>query len=186
MPRLLLIDNYDSFTYNLYQCLLLCDVQPIVFRNDQLTVEQAKELNPTHIVLSPGPGRPEKAGILMHLIDAFEQHIPILGICLGHQAIALHFGASIRYAKEVLHGKQSLIHHIEKGIFKNSQSPMKVGRYHSLAVENLPKDLQVIATSSDGEVMGIQHTHLPIYGLQFHPESILSPEGPMLFRSFLD
>jgi len=186
MPRLLLIDNYDSFTYNLVQCLFLCDTHPIVIRNDELTIRDALNLNPTHLVLSPGPGRPEQAGILLKLIEVFEQKIPILGICLGHQAIALHFGASVTHAKEILHGKQSQITHTGTGLFKKMKSPMQAGRYHSLAVEKLPKVLQVTATSSDGEVMGIEHTHLPIYGLQFHPESILSPEGPMLFRSFLD
>jgi anthranilate synthase component II len=186
MSRLLLLDNYDSFTYNLYQLFLLLNIDVVVLRNDQLTPAEAFRLNPSHLVLSPGPGRPENAGNMMELIACFEQQIPILGICLGHQALALHFGATIVEAQSILHGKSSLISHNQADLFKGLSTPLKVGRYHSLAVENVPEDLQIIASSSDGEVMGLQHCTLPIYGLQFHPESILSPEGPKLLRNFLE
>lgn len=182
---LLIIDNHDSFTYNLYQAFAAFYPDVKIVKNDAITIEEIEQLNPIGIVLSPGPGRPEDAGICMDAIRYFQGKIPILGVCLGHQAIGLCFGASVTRAGEILHGKESLIFHSRKGIFEGMPLPFKAGRYHSLIVEKLPSELIVDAESPQGFVMGMHHQTLPIYGVQFHPESILTPEGATLLKNFL-
>lgn len=182
---LLIIDNYDSFTYNLYQAFATLYPDVKVVKNDAVTIEEIQSLNPIGIVLSPGPGRPEDAGICIDAIRNFQGKIPILGVCLGHQAIGLFFGASVTRAGEIVHGKESLIFHSRQGIFEKMPLPFTAGRYHSLIVEKLPTDLIVDAESPEGFVMGMHHRTLPIYGVQFHPESILTPEGSILLKNFL-
>lgn len=185
---ILLIDSYDSFSYNLYQMIGELDPNIMVIRNDEMTVEEIKKLNPDYIVLSPGPGRPEKAGVIMDVVKAFGNNVPILGICLGHQAICASLGARVTYAKKLMHGKQSEVG-FDKDcpLFKNCPDHAQVGRYHSLAVkaETLPQDLKIIAQTADGEVMGVQHHNGLIYGLQFHPESILTPDGRKILSNFI-
>lgn len=185
---ILLIDNYDSFTYNLYQ--YIGEMQPDirVVRNDCLTVEQAADLQPDHIVLSPGPGVPSKAGICEELIRWLGPDIPILGVCLGHQAIGEAFGGHIIHASQLMHGKADTITlECTCPLFAGLPAQIEVGRYHSLAVEEetLPAVLNVTARSGDGCIMGLQHTQYPVYGIQFHPESILTPEGKAILRNFL-
>jgi anthranilate synthase component 2 len=182
---LLIIDNYDSFTYNLYQVFAEIESDVRVVKNDQITLEEIQKMNPKGIVLSPGPGRPEESGVCMDVIKNLGGTVPILGICLGHQAIGIAFGAQVNRAPEILHGKESLIFHSRKDLFKGMPLPFKAGRYHSLHVENLPKELIVDAESPEGLVMGMHHQTLPIFGLQFHPESILTPEGKMILQNFL-
>lgn len=185
---ILIIDNYDSFTYNLVQLAggLGADIRTI--RNDEMTVEQIRALKPTHIILSPGPGYPKDAGICEELIREMKGEVPILGVCLGHQAISEVFGAEITKAKRLMHGKQSNIH-IANGarIFHGLAPIIQAARYHSLIArkDSLPDDLLVIAEDEDGEVMAIKHRNHEIYGLQFHPESILTPEGETILRNFL-
>lgn len=184
---ILLIDNFDSFTFNLYQYLgeLGEDVQ--VYRNNQLTMEQIKQLNPKAIILSPGPGRPEDAGICVEVIKTFYQSIPILGICLGHQAIGYAFGATIKRAASIKHGKTSFITH-QGGLFNYLSSPLEVMRYHSLSIDkkSLPEELECTAVAMDDqEIMAVQHRHHPVYGLQFHPESIGTPLGKQILKNFL-
>jgi anthranilate synthase/aminodeoxychorismate synthase-like glutamine amidotransferase len=185
---ILMIDNYDSFTYNLVQYLreMAADVQ--VFRNDALTVADIEQLAPEAIVISPGPGRPEDAGISCDVIRAFAGQIPILGVCLGHQAIGLVYGGKVVHAKKLMHGKTSDITCDGHGIFKGLDSrPFKAMRYHSLAIEQdtLPDCLAISATTDDGEIMGLRHKTLPIEGIQFHPESIMTPVGKRILRNFL-
>ncbi|WP_108668875.1 anthranilate synthase component II [Peribacillus acanthi] len=184
---ILLIDNYDSFTYNLYQQIGAFTKEIHVVRNNKITIEEIKRSNPTSIVLSPGPGRPEDAGICIEVIKNFYKEIPILGICLGHQSISQAFGANIISAKEIMHGKGSAITHSGTGIFEKLPPTINVMRYHSLAVEqeSLPVELQVVASTEDGEIMAIQHRDYPVYGLQFHPESIGTEEGSKLTEYFL-
>ncbi|MGB7978374.1 MAG: aminodeoxychorismate/anthranilate synthase component II [Chlamydiales bacterium] len=182
---LLIIDNYDSFTYNLYQAFAELESDVRVVKNDQITLAEIEELHPKGIVLSPGPGRPEDAGITVAVIEKFKGKIPIFGVCLGHQAIGLAFGATVRRAPEVLHGKDSLIFHSRKDLFKGMPLPFKAGRYHSLLVENLPEELVADAETPEGLVMGMHHRDYPIFGVQFHPESILTPEGKKLMQNFL-
>ena len=185
---ILLIDNYDSFSYNLYQ--LVGEIQPDirVIRNDQLTVEEIRAQRPDHIILSPGPGRPEQAGVTMEVVTALGGEIPILGVCLGHQAICAAFGASITYARALMHGKQSQVR-FDKDcpLFRGCPETAPVGRYHSLAADpdTMPECLKVTARTVDGEVMGVQHREYPIYGVQFHPESILTPDGKTMLRKFI-
>ncbi|MFK9092938.1 anthranilate synthase component II [Bacillus salipaludis] len=185
---ILLIDNFDSFTFNLYQYLGELGEKVIVYRNNQLNMEQIKKMGPKAIILSPGPGRPEDAGICMELIQTFYMEIPILGICLGHQAIGAAFGSDIRRAYFIKHGKTSFITHQCNGLFSNLASPLEVMRYHSLSIEksSMKPQLEVIAYSNDdNEVMAIKHQNYPVYGLQFHPESIGTPAGKQILKNFL-
>jgi anthranilate synthase/aminodeoxychorismate synthase-like glutamine amidotransferase len=184
---LLLIDNYDSFTYNLAQIFGNLGVEVLVRRNDQIAPADLEQLKPERICISPGPGRPHDAGISCELIRQFGTRIPILGVCLGHQCIGEVFGAEIIRAPKLMHGKTSAITHNGKGVFQNMAQPFEATRYHSLVVrrESLPNSLTVVAESDDGEIMGLTHRSLPIYGVQFHPESILTRDGDKLLANFL-
>ena len=185
---ILLIDNYDSFSYNLFQFVGEISPEIKVIRNDELGIHEIEELAPSHIIISPGPGRPCDAGICEDVIAHFAGKIPILGVCLGHQAICETFGATITYAKELMHGKQSDVKvDVNAGIFKELPETLKVARYHSLAAEGdtIPESLKVIAETEDGEIMAVKHKDYEIYGLQFHPESILTPDGKQMLRNFL-
>lgn len=185
---ILLIDNYDSFTYNLYQYIGIFDSDLQVVRNDKITIEEIKALNPDRIVLSPGPKNPKEAGICMDVVKEFTGKKPILGICLGHQCIGEALGGTVSYAKELFHGKQSTITHDGTSIFQGINSPIKVARYHSLAVqsENLPECLRVLARTGDGEIMAIRHKDYPVVGLQFHPESIYTEHGKRMIENFVN
>ncbi len=185
--RMLLIDNYDSFTYNLVQAFAALGAEVIVHRNDAITVEKAKELKPTHLVISPGPGRPDDAGVSMAMIDAFGKDIPVLGVCLGHQSLVQLFGGDIVRAERLMHGKTSNATHDGKTIFEGLSQPLEVGRYHSLCAEqgSLPEDFEVTAKTDRGEIMGVRHRKLKLEGVQFHPESVLTPEGNRLMANFL-
>ena len=187
MSKMLIIDNFDSFTYNLVQGFRSQGAEVDVFRNNAIDVAEAKALQPSHLVISPGPGRPSDAGISMELIKAFASEIPILGVCLGHQCIVEAFGGEITYAKQLMHGKISAINHDQKTIFSSLDNPMTAGRYHSLAAEKttLPDELEITATTPDDEVMAVRHKTYLIEGVQFHPESVLTPEGDELMRNFL-
>jgi|TARA_B110000914_G_scaffold45248_1_gene38412 anthranilate synthase/aminodeoxychorismate synthase-like glutamine amidotransferase len=184
--KLLLIDNYDSFTYNLVQAFLVMDVDVLVYRNDQIAVAEALALNPTHLCISPGPGRPDGAGISLAMIAAFEGKVPVLGVCLGHQSMVQHFGGEIISAARLMHGKTSLIGHDGKGLFAGLPQPLEVGRYHSLAVnrDTIPDCLEVTARTDGGEIMAVRHKTLPMESVQFHPESVLTPEGDALLANF--
>jgi anthranilate synthase/aminodeoxychorismate synthase-like glutamine amidotransferase len=186
--RVLLVDNYDSFTYNLAQALMILGAEVIVHRNDEITVEQGLALEPTHVVVSPGPGRPEGAGISMSLIEAAMPKLPVLGVCLGHQSIAQVLGGNVGHAQQLMHGKSSPVYHDGRGLYQGLPNPFEAGRYHSLAVseDKLPASLKITAYTSDGEIMGVRHESLPTVGVQFHPESVLTPEGERLLRNFLD
>ena len=188
MRRVLLIDNSDSFTYNLMQTLAVAGADVTVRRHDEIGVRAARDLAPTHLVVSPGPGRPECAGVSMALIEALMGKIPVLGVCLGHQALATVCGAAVGPARSLVHGKASTVYHDSRTLYEGLPNPLRAGRYHSLAVteESLPADLSVSAYTSDGEIMGVRHRTLPAEGVQFHPESILTPEGDRLLRNFLD
>lgn len=183
---ILLIDNYDSFSYNLYQLIGQIDDDIKVFRNDKITLDEISKLNPSMIVLSPGPGRPEDAGICIDIVKEFYDKIPILGVCLGHQSICMAFGGVISYASELMHGKSSIISLSDDLIFKGLDKEITVGRYHSLSLKDktLPKELKVIARSDDGEIMAVKHEKFNVYGLQFHPESILTPDGLSILTNF--
>ncbi len=185
--RMLLIDNYDSFTYNLVQAFAAHGADVRVHRNDTISVAQGDTLQPTHLVISPGPGRPEGAGISMAMIDAFSGRIPVLGVCLGHQCIVQNLGGEIVRAERLMHGKTSKIDHDGKTIFEGISTPFEVGRYHSLCAETetLPDALQVTAQTERGVIMGVRHTTLAVEGVQFHPESILTPEGETLMTNFM-
>ncbi len=186
--KLLVIDNYDSFTYNLVQLFgELGDVELVVKRNDDITVDDVEKLKPDRICISPGPGRPENAGISSQLVREFGPDVPILGVCLGHQCIAQVFGGEVVRAEKLMHGKTSQIHHQNRGVFKNLAEPLEATRYHSLIVkrESVPDSLEITAETDDGEIMGLQHRQLPIHGVQFHPESILTTEGRKLLANFL-
>ncbi|MFH5780167.1 anthranilate synthase component II [Heyndrickxia oleronia] len=185
---IILLDNYDSFTYNLYQYLLELGETVEVFRNDRITVEEIRDMQPKAIILSPGPGVPDQAGICMDVIKKLHQQIPILGVCLGHQAIGAAFGAKIVQAREIKHGKTSRILHTGEGIFQYMTQPLEVMRYHSLVIEkaSLPGQLDILATSMDDqEIMAIKHTIYPLYGIQFHPESIGTKAGKEMIKNFL-
>jgi anthranilate synthase component 2 len=182
-----MIDNYDSFTYNLVQYFAELGEEVKVFRNDEIAVEEIAKINPARICISPGPCSPREAGISVETIKRYAGQIPILGVCLGHQAIGEAFGGNIIRAQKVMHGKTDEIHHTGAGVFKNLPNPFKVTRYHSLAIEKstLPDALEVTASSSDGEIMGVRHKDLLVEGVQFHPESILSEHGHALLQNFL-
>ena len=183
---ILVIDNYDSFTYNLVQYLGELGCDPDVKRNDALTIEQVGELSPSHIVISPGPGSPEDGGISLDIIRTYASSIPILGVCLGHQCIGSAFGGRVVHAPKLMHGKTSLIHHHGHAVFAGVPSPFEAMRYHSLIVDApLPDCLEIIATTAEGEVMAIQHRTKPVIGLQFHPESILTVHGKAILQNFL-
>lgn len=185
--RILLIDNYDSFTYNLVQAFQVENAEVLVYRNDEIDVQSISEINPTHIVISPGPGNPKNAGISIKVIESFYQTIPILGVCLGHQCLVEFFGGKIIRAEKLMHGKTSQIEHDNQTIFRNMPIPFTAGRYHSLSADknSMPRQLLVSAKTNEGEIMGVRHESFPIEGVQFHPESILTPEGPKLLRNFL-
>lgn len=184
---LLIIDNYDSFTYNLAQYFWELDVSVSVVRNDSLGEDDIVKMAPSGLVISPGPGCPDGAGITKAAIDKFAGHIPILGVCLGHQAIGSVYGGSVIRAETVMHGKTSMIHHDGKGVFRDIPSPFSAVRYHSLVVDRrrLPPDLEVSAWSDDGEIMGLRHSYYNVEGVQFHPESILTEHGRCLLKNFL-
>ena len=185
---ILLIDNYDSFTYNLYQFIGIFNNDIKVVRNDKITIEEIEQLNPESIVISPGPKSPKEAGISVEAIKYFAGKKPILGICLGHQSIGEAFGATVSYAKKLRHGKQSDVTHNGKSIFEGIPSPVKVARYHSLAVieDTLPDVLEVIARTEDGEIMAVKHKEYPVVGLQFHPESIYTEHGKRMIENFVN
>jgi anthranilate synthase/aminodeoxychorismate synthase-like glutamine amidotransferase len=186
--KLLVIDNYDSFTYNLVQLFgEMEDVSLVVKRNDEISIDEVKKLKPDRIVISPGPGRPENAGISSDVIREIGPQFPILGVCLGHQCIAQVFGGDVVRADKLMHGKTSQIRHRNRGVFKDLAEPLEATRYHSLIVkrESLPKSLEITAESGAGEIMGLQHREFPIHGVQFHPESILTTEGRKLLANFL-
>ena len=185
---LLMIDNYDSFTYNLVQYLAEIGQEVKVVRNDKISIEEINKLNPQYIVISPGPCTPNEAGISLELIEAFKGKIPILGVCLGHQSIGQAFGGSIIHAQTIMHGKTSKISHNNKGVFRGIKNPFIATRYHSLVIEKhtLPNCFDITAWTDDNEIMGIKHKELAIEGVQFHPESILSEHGHDLLKNFLD
>jgi anthranilate synthase/aminodeoxychorismate synthase-like glutamine amidotransferase len=182
---LLMLDNYDSFTYNLVHLFEELGSEVRVFRNDAITVDEAEALAPTHLVISPGPGRPENAGVSVDLIRQLGPSVPTLGVCLGHQAIVEAFGGQVGQAQALLHGKASPVEHDGKGVFAGLPPGFEAGRYHSLAAVRVPEELEVTARTPDGEVMGVRHRELPIEGVQFHPESVLTPLGRELARNFL-
>jgi anthranilate synthase/aminodeoxychorismate synthase-like glutamine amidotransferase len=184
---ILLIDNYDSFTWNLAQYLGELGAPPVVKRNDELTLDEVAALRPERIVISPGPGRPEQAGISVDVIRRFGATTPLLGVCLGHQAIGLAFGGEVVRAPQLMHGKVSPVSHDGKGVFRNISQPFAAGRYHSLVIaEPLPADLEPSAQTDDGTLMGLRHRTWPVHGVQFHPESVLTSEGHQMLRNFLE
>ena len=186
-PRLLLVDNYDSFTYNLVQAFLVLGADVLVHRNDQITIAEAQALAPTHLCISPGPGTPRDAGVSMSMIEAFAGRLPVLGVCLGHQSIVEVFGGEVVRAGRLMHGKVSPVHHDGRGILEGMPQPFEAGRYHSLIArpESLPPVLEVTARTPEGEIMGVRHKELMVEGVQFHPESVLTPDGPRLMGNFL-
>src|SRR6267142_6908221 len=187
-PKILLIDNYDSFTYNLVQAFLVLGAVVEVHRNDAITTDEALELNPSHLAISPGPGTPLDAGVSMEMIRAFAGRIPVFGVCLGHQSIVEVFGGKVVRAGRLMHGKTSTVEHDGRWLFADLPQPCEVGRYHSLiaAPETLPAELEVSARTAEGEIMAVRHRTLMVEGVQFHPESILTPDGPRLMKNFLE
>jgi anthranilate synthase component II len=185
--KLLVIDNYDSFTYNLVQYFGELDTEVVVRRNDRTSIEEIRKLDPHRICISPGPGRPENAGISAAVIRELGRGVPILGVCLGHQCIAQVYGGEVVRAENLMHGRTSFIHHHGRGVFQGLSQPLEATRYHSLIVrqESLPPALEITARSDDGEIMGLQHREFPVHGVQFHPESILTAEGKRLLANFL-
>jgi para-aminobenzoate synthetase component 2 len=188
LPVILMIDNYDSFTYNLVQYLGVLGSAVEVHRNDKITLDEIETMKPERIVISPGPGTPQSAGITISIIERFYHKVPILGVCLGHQAIGAAFGGRVLHAARIMHGKTSEISHDGKGVFRDLPDPITATRYHSLAVErkSLPSCLEVSAEAEDGEIMGLRHREYPVEGIQFHPESILTKEGMNILRNFLN
>jgi anthranilate synthase/aminodeoxychorismate synthase-like glutamine amidotransferase len=186
-PRLLLIDNYDSFTYNLVQAFLVLGADVRVLRNDEVTVEEARRMDITHLCISPGPGTPRDAGVSMDMIRAFAGKLPVFGVCLGHQSIVEVFGGDVVRAPRLMHGKTSLVKHDGRTLFEGLPQPAEVGRYHSLIAEptTVPAELEVTAMTPEGEIMGVRHRKYTIEGVQFHPESVLTPQGPQLMGNFL-
>jgi len=185
--RMLLIDNYDSFTYNLVQSFAAQGADVMVYRNDLINVDEALALEPTHLVISPGPGRPEDAGVSLDMIAAFRESVPLLGVCLGHQCLVHHFGGNIVRAERLMHGKTSMAKHDGKTLFDGLPEAFEVGRYHSLCAEqeSLPAELELTAQTERGEIMGVRHKQLPLEGVQFHPESVLTPDGDKLLANFM-
>jgi anthranilate synthase/aminodeoxychorismate synthase-like glutamine amidotransferase len=185
---LLLIDNYDSFTYNLYQYLCELDAEVEVVRNDKATVAEMAAMKPERVVVSPGPSRPENAGVSVDAVTYFADKVPVLGVCLGHQCLATAFGGVVGHAGEIRHGKTSMINHDGEGVFKGIDNPFEAVRYHSLAIEpdSLPDSLEVTARTDNGIIMGVRHKALPVEGVQFHPESIMTEPGKQLLQNFLD
>ena len=185
--RILLIDNYDSFTYNLVQAFAAMGAEVLVYRNDAIDIDEARTLAPTHLVISPGPGRPEDAGVSLPMIDAFISRVPVLGVCLGHQCLVSYFGGEIVRAGRLMHGKTSLVTHDDRTIFRGLSKPFEAGRYHSLSAarETLPAELELSAETTEGEIMAVRHRSLPLEGVQFHPESVLTPEGNRLMANFM-
>jgi len=185
--NILLIDNYDSFTYNVVQGFAKQGANVMVYRNDAIDVATAQTLAATHLVISPGPGRPEDAGISLQMIAAFANDIPVLGICLGHQCLVSHFGGEIIRAERLMHGKTSMVKHDGKTIYAGLSQPFEAGRYHSLCADanTLPAELELTAQTERGEIMGVRHRELPLEGVQFHPESVLTPEGDHLMANFM-
>jgi para-aminobenzoate synthetase component 2 len=185
--RMLLIDNYDSFTYNLVQAFAAHGADVMVYRNDMISVDDGVSLEPTHLVISPGPGRPDDAGVSLDMIAAFAGKVPVLGVCLGHQSIVQQQGGQIVRAEHLMHGKTSLIRHDGKTVFEGISQPFEVGRYHSLCAdsESLPDTLVITAQTDSGVIMGVRHKTLQIEGVQFHPESVLTPEGERLMTNFM-
>jgi len=185
--RILLIDNYDSFTYNLVQAFAAQGARVLVYRNDEIDDDEAQKLEPTHLIISPGPGRPEDAGVSLKMIGLFAQKVPMLGVCLGHQCLVSHFGGDIVRAERLMHGKTSMVKHDERTVFSGLAQPFEAGRYHSLCAnhESLPDVLEVTAQTDRGEIMGVRHKELPLEGVQFHPESVLTPEGDKLMNNFM-
>jgi len=189
--KVLILDNYDSFVYNLYQAIGELGAEPVVHRNDSVTLREIRTLAPDAIVLSPGPGHPANTrdfGVCGDVLRELSPAIPTMGVCLGHQGIGTAYGAQVGHAARILHGKTSLVRHDGRTIFEGLPNPMTAGRYHSLAIDpaSVPPDLEVSATSDDGEIMGVRHRRDPIEGVQFHPESILTPDGRGLLRNFLE
>lgn len=186
-PRLLLIDNYDSFTYNLVQAFLMLGADVHVHRNDRISIDEAMALEPTHLCISPGPGTPYDAGVSMKMIEAFAGRLPVFGVCLGHQSLVEVFGGKVVRAGRLMHGKTSMVNHDGQTIFTGVSEPFQAGRYHSLIArpDSLPDTLEVSARTPEGEIMGVRHRELNVEGVQFHPESILTPEGPVLMGNFL-
>jgi len=184
---LLLIDNYDSFTFNLAQYFGELGAPPLVKRNDEITLDEIAGLRPERIVISPGPGRPEDAGISVDLIRRFGSEVPVLGVCLGHQSIGIAFGGEVVRAPQLMHGKLSSVQHDGRGVFRGVAQPFTAGRYHSLVVADpLPEALEAAARTDDGTIMGVRHRTFPVHGVQFHPESVLTGEGRHLLRNFLE
>jgi anthranilate synthase component 2 len=188
MAPILIIDNYDSFTYNLYQCAAQYVTEIHIVRNDRISVSDILQMRPSGIILSPGPGRPEKSGICVELLQTLKHPIPILGVCLGHQAIVAAFGGKVVAAPEIIHGKEALVFHNNATLYQHLPQPFTAGRYHSLLADktSLPETLVIDAETSDGLIMGVHHLTLPIFGVQFHPESILTPDGHYLVQNFLN
>jgi len=183
---ILLVDNYDSFTYNLVHLFQELGAEVVVRRNDAIDADEAERLHPSHLVVSPGPGRPEDSGATLEIVGRLARAIPTLGVCLGHQAIVQAFGGEIGQARELVHGKATEVSHDGRGIFAGLPQQFQAGRYHSLAATSVPEALEISATSPDGEVMAVRHRELPVDGVQFHPESVLTPLGPDLCRAFLE
>jgi len=184
--KLLLIDNYDSFTYNLAHLFAELGAEVVVVRNDEIGIDEARALEPSYVVISPGPGRPEKAGISEAAVRAFAGEVPLLGVCLGHQAIVTVFGGTVGPARTLVHGKATAVSHDRRGLFAGLPPEFQAGRYHSLAATSLPAVLEISATAADGEVMAVRHRELRVDGVQFHPESVLTPDGARLARNFLE
>ena len=183
---ILLVDNYDSFTYNLAHLFGELGALVVVRRNDEISPDEAEDLSPSHLVVSPGPGRPEEAGSTVEIIRRLSVRVPTLGVCLGHQAAIQVFGGEIGQARQLVHGKATVVEHDGRGLFRDLPSDLLVGRYHSLAALTVPDCFEVSARAADGEVMAVRHRELPIVGVQFHPESVLTPDGPALARNFLE
>ena len=183
---MLLVDNYDSFTFNLAHLFEVLGAEVVVRRNDELDADEAERLGPSHLVISPGPGRPEASGATLEIVGRLARTTPTLGVCLGHQAIVEAFGGEVGPAGELVHGKATTVSHDGEGLFRGLPADFEAGRYHSMAATRIPEELEICATAPDGEVMAVRHRTLPVHGVQFHPESVLTPLGPDLARNFLE